>query len=71
MGLHILSTKVPIDAHINMKSIQSFFWKTKQKILSTQQHDNLEVQVIQPQAQTNNAQLEIMHMTPYHLCMQE
>jgi hypothetical protein len=36
MGLHIKWTKVPINAQINMKTIQKIVWKTKQFFFSTQ-----------------------------------
>jgi hypothetical protein len=71
MGLNILWTKVPIDAHFNKKTIQKTFQKTKQKKLSTQPQDNLEIQVIHPRTQTKNVLLEAMHLKPDHLCMQK
>jgi hypothetical protein len=54
-----------------MKTIHKKIWKKKQKELSIQQKDNLEIQVIHLRAQIKNVQVEAMHLKPNHLCMQE
>jgi len=47
------------------------FLENKTKKLSTQPKDNLEIQVIHLRAQTKDVQVEVMHLKPNHLCMQE
>jgi len=52
-----------------MQTIQKNIWEKQN--FSTQPQDVLEIQVIHPQAQTRNVKLEVMHLKPDHLCMQE
>jgi hypothetical protein len=53
------------------KQFEKNLEKKKQKKLSTQPQDNLEIQVIHPQAQIRNVKLKAMHLKPNHQCMQE